>query len=140
MTRGEDREQNEELILFHMEEIPDWSVWLGDQVRRRNNMFSKQTADLPIPTLTKDGKYELYKQEVRAWEIITSIPVKERAMWLALSISKDHPLDIKSKVLGNGVGVEKLNVKDGVKNMLAFLDQVYKKDIFVDMNDFQYPL
>ena len=95
----------------------------------------RQVNQLPVPSLEAETNYETFKNEVEMWQVVTDIPKQKQGIWLALAISPKHPLNLKDKVLGSGVGKEKLGSEDGVKNLLDCLDKKIFKDSLVDLYD-----
>ena len=90
---------------------------------------------LPTPSLKDNDDFEDYKREVAVWEVLTEIPEDKRGLHLALALPKDHKMGLRAMVLGVSVGQEKLAVKDGVKNLIKFLETLFGVDKFVDMYD-----
>ena len=90
-------------------------------------------AKLSTPSLTPGKEYDHYVEEVKLWQVVTEVDKGKQAVWLALALPDDHPDGLKVKVMGEELGAAKLSGNDGVKNYLAFLDKIYKKDNFVEM-------
>ena len=80
------------------------------------------TMKLNPPDLNKCINYESYKNELLAWESATDVDKKKRGVAVALSLPVDHPLDIRSKVFSE-IATADLNKDDGLKTLIAFLDQ-----------------
>ena len=89
------------------------------------------TMKLNPPDLNKCINYESYKNELLAWESATDVDKKKRGVAVALSLPVDHPLDIRSKVFSE-IATADLNKDDGLKTLIAFLDQELKKDDLTD--------
>ena len=98
-------------------------------------MDEMAVSKLSTPSLTKEKDYEQYKSEVELWQEVTEVNKEKQGVWLALALPDDHPDGLKEKVLGPSVGNAKLKGAEGVKNLLAYLDGLYKKDTFVDLYD-----
>ena len=67
----------------------------------------------------------MLKQEVEAWVICAETPENKNslAVNMAINLPHCHALKIKERVFDpNKCGVLKLNVEDGVKNLLEFME------------------
>ena len=87
--------------------------------------------NLPTPVLKDGADYEDWKLEVQAWQELMELPKSKQGLMLALSISQDHPMGLRTKVLGVGVGLVKLKQDFGVEQLTNYLDGIFKQDHFV---------
>ena len=79
------------------------------------------------PEFGERKPYSRWVDEVRAWEALTDLEVKKRGLALALSLPEEHSNNIRDKVFSE-VPIEDLNKEDGVKTLLRFMDNIFKKD------------
>jgi hypothetical protein len=88
------------------------------------------------PVYSKGKGFRLWKQEVQAWVICAETPENKKrlAVDLAINLPHGHALKIKERVLDpNECGVLKLNMEDGVKNLLEFMKtKVFYNDPMTD--------
>ncbi len=78
------------------------------------------------PLFTESKPYSRYIDEIKMWIAITELPDTKQAVAIALSLPENEGT-IREKVFSE-LGADKLNHKDGVKTLIAFLDTLYKKD------------
>ena len=71
--------------------------------------------------------YKRYKEDVETWCIISGVPVKEQALFLAYELPEDDPSDIKNKVFLE-LGRSELHDDNGVKNYLQYMDGLFEID------------
>ena len=113
--------------------LPDcWRLWISDLDPMMPNT-TKTSLTLATPSLTAKKNYDFYKREVEMWEAVTETEPEKRGILLALALPDDHPHDLKNKVMGNQLGLEQLKGDQGVKNLVKFLDKIYKKDQFIEL-------
>ena len=92
------------------------------------------TTKLEPPAFISEAKsFETYKRDLERWSKLTSVKPELQAFMVV------HHLDgnvsgVKDKI-DNGLTDEKLNCTDGIKNLLNFLEAIYKKDTMSDAFD-----
>ena len=87
---------------------------------------------LQPPSFVSETKtYEEYKRELRGWALVTSVEKKKQAIVVALSIPDSADGSIKQKIFAEMTN-EQLNVDEGMKILIEFLDKIYLKDPFVE--------
>ena len=88
--------------------------------------------NLQPPSYVSETKtYEEYKRELNGWALVTNVEKSKQAIVVALSIPDDAEGNIKQKIFAELTN-EELNVDDGMKKLLDFLDKIYLKDPFVE--------
>ena len=86
------------------------------------------------PTFISEKKsFDTYKKDLERWGELTTIEKKKQAL-MVLHYLDGHPSGIKEKVDGQ-VEEAKLKCEDGIKNLLSFLENIYKKDSLADAFD-----
>ena len=78
-----------------------------------------------VPVFGGDKSYEQWKEELKAWQLVTNIEKKKQAVTNALSFPEGS--EVRDKLFEE-VNVETLAADDGVKVLLDHLDKWYKKD------------
>ena len=76
----------------------------------------------PPPALLKD-KYSTWKNEMKIWELVTSLDETKRALMVFLSLegtARDAVLELDTAVL---------NFEDGMKKLYEKLDTLFLEDI-----------
>ena len=79
----------------------------------------------PVPRFGGDKSYDRWKQELKAWQLVTNIEKKKQAVTVALSFPEES--EVRSKIFEE-VDIDKLGIDDGVSVLLQHLDKWYKKD------------
>lgn len=80
------------------------------------------------PVLNSISKpYQRYKEELKAWCIITDVAEPKQGVAIALSLPEDDPSGIRDKVF-NEVTLENLNKDDGVDTLIKYFDSQFQKD------------
>ena len=87
----------------------------------------------PPSFISETKSFEAYKRDVNRWSQLTEVKVELQAL-LIVHYLDGHSSCAKEKI-DNGVPEEKLSCKDDVKNLLAFLENIYKKDTISDAFD-----
>ena len=83
------------------------------------------------PTFSKAKSYELYKQEVLAWQEITDLAKEKQGVAIALSLPEDDDSQIREKVFSQ-VKLDDLKKEDGLATLITFLDKHLAKDDLTD--------
>ena len=85
------------------------------------------------PDFRKCKTYERYKQELKAWRIVTEVPKKKQGIAIALSLPSDgdDKTCIREKVFEQ-IDLEDLEKDEGLETLIAFLDKQLGKD---DLSD-----
>lgn len=78
-----------------------------------------------VPVFGGDKSYDRWKQEFKAWQLVTGIEKKKQAVTVALSFAEGS--EVRSKIFEE-VNIEDLAAEDGVEVLLQHLDKWYKKD------------
>ena len=81
------------------------------------------------PTL--GGNYERYKQELKAWQIISDIPKEKQGITIALTLPENHTSGIRGKVFEE-VQLSELQKDTGLNILIGFLDKHLGRDDIVD--------
>ena len=76
--------------------------------------------------------YERYKEELKAWCIITDVAKVKQGVAIALSLPEDDPSGIRDKVF-NEVTLENLNKDDGVATLIKYFDSQFQKDALCEV-------
>ena len=85
------------------------------------------------PRFNAKKSYQRFKDEVKAWTKVTSVPKEKWAYLIALNLPEDaEDGDLKGMVLDAGVD---LDGDAGFKNLFDFLDTHLKKDETCDLID-----
>lgn len=83
------------------------------------------------PALTKGKSYELYKQELLAWNEITDLHKTKRGVAIALTLPESDKHRIREKVFDQ-IDIEDLKKENGFQTLVTFLDKHLEKDDLVD--------
>ena len=83
------------------------------------------------PTFSKAKSYELYKQEVLAWQEITDLAKEKQGVAIALSLPEDDDSQIREKVFSQ-VKLDDLKKENGLATLIIFLDKHLAKDDLTD--------
>ena len=84
-------------------------------------------ASEPPPSFVSDSKsYAEYKVDLKMWSRITSLDPKVHAEMVVYRLDGD-PSRIKEKIVTQ-IGEKLKDNADGIKELLKFLDGIYKKD------------
>lgn len=92
------------------------------------------TAKISPPTFSKSKSYELYKQELSAWNEITEIDKKKRGIAIALTLPENDESQIREKVFDQ-LQLDDLKKDDGLETLIKFLDKHLAKDDLADSLD-----
>ena len=91
-------------------------VKMGERIKRGSS----------CPLFIKSKSFELWKQEVKAWQIVAEDDnnKKKMAVELAINLPHNHPLKIKEIEFDIAKhGIAKLNTETGVETLLTFLEE-----------------
>ena len=83
------------------------------------------------PPDLSSGNYELYKEKLLAWQMVTDIPVNKQGIVIALTLPNDDKHKIQEEVFSQ-IGREKLSQENGLDTLINFLDSKLMKD---DLSD-----
>ena len=97
------------------------------------------------PAFDMDSKpYNHWIEEVKAWVELTDLAKAKQGLALALSLPEKDSSNIRDKVFSD-VSLEDLKSDDGVKKLIKFMDNLFKKDglseayeIFSDFERFKW--
>ena len=84
----------------------------------------------PPAFVSETKSYERYKDDLYMWSRITSVPKKNQAEVVVYSL-QGHSSGIKEKIVLN-IGEKIKENDDGIKELVAFLDTIYKADEMAD--------
>ena len=84
----------------------------------------------PPAFLLESKNYDTYKEDLYMWSRITSVPKKNQAEVVVYSL-EGHSSGIKEKVILN-IGAKIKENEDGIKELVTFLDTIYKADEMAD--------
>ena len=95
------------------------------------------------PPDLSSGNYELYKEKLLAWQMVTDIPVDKQGIVIALTLPNDDKHKIQEEVFSQ-IGREKLSQENGLDTLINFLySKLMKDDLsdslekFEEFEDFQ---
>ena len=83
------------------------------------------------PNFHKGKSYELYKQELLAWNEITELAKAKRGVAIALTLPEDDEHRIREKVFDQ-MTLDDLKKDTGLEILITFLDQHLAKDDLAD--------
>ena len=83
------------------------------------------------PPDLSSGNYELYKEKLLAWQMVTDISVDKQGIVIALTLPNDDKHKIQEEVFSQ-IGREKLSQENGLDTLINFLDSKLMKD---DLSD-----
>lgn len=113
--------------------------------KSKGNTDHKMATKISLPTFSRSKSYELYKQELMAWNEITDLDKKKRGIAVALTLPEDEESKIREKVFDQ-VDLEDVKKDTGFNTLVQFLDKHLKKDDladnlekFEDFEDFTRP-
>ena len=93
------------------------------------------------PPDLSSGNYELYKEKLLAWQMVTDIPVDKQGIVIALTLPNDDKHKIQEEVFSQ-IGREKLSQENGLDTLINFLDSKLMKDDLSDslekFEEFEY--
>lgn len=78
-----------------------------------------------VPVFGGDKSYDRWKQELKAWQLVSCVGKKKQAVTVALSFPEGS--EVRSKIFEE-VNIEELASDDGMKTLLQHLDKWYQKD------------
>ena len=86
------------------------------------------------PSFVSDNKsYVEYKQDLERWSRLCGLNAELQAEMVVYRL-QDHPSRIKEKI-DTQIGASLINNKDGIKDLIKFLDGIYTKDDMADAWD-----
>ena len=128
--------ENTELVCARTREVIDIFRELPFCETKKARMGERIERGSSCPLLTKGKSFGLWKQEVRAWQIVVEDEhnKKKIAVELAINLPHNHPLKIKERVFDSKEhGIEKLNSETGIDTLLKFLEEkVFYNDPMTD--------
>lgn len=74
------------------------------------------------PTIGKDTLSNNRKKELNVWEVFTGFPEEKRAPVIFMNLTRE------AKEAVSNMQINELTDKNGVKNLIVVLDQMYLKD------------
>ena len=77
------------------------------------------------PVFSESKPYNRWVDEIKVWQSVTDLEEKKQAPAIALSFPEES--SVRDKVFSE-LGVDNLNVDNGVDVLIRFLDKIYKKD------------
>ena len=77
------------------------------------------------PKFSENKPYSRWVDEIKVWQTVTELEPKKQGPAIALSLPEDST--VRDKVFSE-LGVDILNSDDGVKQLLLYLDKIYKQD------------
>ena len=86
---------------------------------------------LQPPKFVTGKCFELYKQELLAWQKVTDLDLKKQGIYIALSLPDGDESKIREKVFET-LGVDKLDADNGLKELLDFMNIHLGKDDLED--------
>ena len=84
------------------------------------------------PPDLSSGNYELYKEKLFAWQMVTDIPVDKQGIVIALTLPNDDKHKIQEEVFSQ-IGREKLSQENGLDTLINFLDSKLMRDDYQDL-------
>ena len=78
------------------------------------------------PLISDKKPYSRWVEEVKAWTELTPITPDKQDLAIALSLPEDDSISIRDKVF-NELSLENLKKQDGVKTLITFMDNLFKK-------------
>ena len=84
----------------------------------------------PPAFLSEAKNYDSYKEDLYMWSRITSVPKKNQAEVVVYGL-EGHSSGIKEKIILN-IGDKIKENEDGIKELVTFLDTIYKADEMAD--------
>lgn len=78
-----------------------------------------------VPVFGENKSYDRWKQELKAWQLLTNIGKKKQAVTVALSFPEGS--EVRGKLFEE-VNIEELANGDGMEVLLQHMDKWYKKD------------
>lgn len=83
------------------------------------------------PYYNKEKGYERYKQELRAWQLVTDIKEEKRGIVVALSLPESDDSGIRERVFDE-ITLADLNKKEGLDKLIEYMDKKLGKDDLAD--------
>ena len=84
------------------------------------------SARLNIPIFGGDKSYGRWLQEIKAWELTTTLEKKKQALTIALALPEGS--EVRRRIFEESGSIEELNVDDGIDKLITRLDKWYKED------------
>ena len=69
--------------------------------------------------------FKAYMEEVEVWTELCGLPKEQQGIMLWFQLPRDHPSDIKEKII-NEIGKDDLKKEDGVEKFIAAMNDVFK--------------
>ncbi|XP_057302644.1 uncharacterized protein LOC130636814 [Hydractinia symbiolongicarpus] len=86
-----------------------------------------------IPPVFNDKKpYNRYVDELKAWTLLIDLEKQKQGIAVALSLPKEDSTQVRDKVFSE-ISIADLNKEDGIDTLIAFMDNLFKKDELTDM-------
>ena len=102
-----------------------------NQLQQTGSTMSKV---IEPPTFVSDNKsYVEYKQDLLRWSRLCGLREELQAEMVVYRL-EDHPSRIKEKI-DTQIGNSLIDNKDGIKDLISFLDDIYTKDDMADAWD-----
>ena len=89
------------------------------------------TTKIAVPQYIVGKPYELFKNDILAWEAVTELHKSKQGLVLALALPDDDSCQLRSKLFDKH-SVADLNKDAGLKTVIAFLDEQLGKDDLAD--------
>jgi hypothetical protein len=99
------------------------------EISQRRNMASAKSFEPPA-FVSETKTYEQYKKDLFMWSRITPVQKKLQAEVVVYNL-EGHPSGIKEKIILN-IGDKIEDADDGINQLIAFLDTIYKPDEMAD--------
>ena len=77
--------------------------------------------------------YQLYKQELKAWTVVTTLDKTKWGHAIALTLPENDESGIRAKIF-QSIGNE-LDGEAGYTNILKAMDEIYEQDANIDLCD-----
>lgn len=72
-----------------------------------------------IPTLSNEGNYQNWKEDIKIWAKICGIPKSEQALHIHLSLNG------RARTASSEIGIDALNKDSGIESLIAKLDELF---------------
>ncbi|XP_057310466.1 uncharacterized protein LOC130648431 [Hydractinia symbiolongicarpus] len=93
----------------------------------------KKPEEKDIPPVFNDKKpYNRYVDELKAWTLLTDLEKQKQGIAVALSLPEEDSTQVRDKVFSE-ISIADLNKEDGIDTLIAFMDNLFKKDELTDM-------
>ena len=106
----------------------------GEKRKTENCDSMSKSVSIEPPNFVSDVKtYAQYKADLEMWSRISGIDKEVQAEMVVYRL-EGHPSNIKDKIM-NQIGEKLKGNKDGIKELITFLDGIYGKDNMADVWD-----